>query len=183
MKRYLIIGALCVVPMFAVECTESQQQSQMDSWQALGDLMEQNIVDTEMQLHLVKDPIQRAGIAAKLAKAKEIAAAYNSTLDTIVLVPVDDPAPGDSGAAAIEGALAAAAGLTGGLSLLGIPLVRLFRQRRMIFKAIDAGGGVVDATAAKMKLLENAGAWKALQKHQANGGVPASVTVPVATIS
>ena len=56
--------------------------------------------------------------------------------------------------------------MTGGLSLLGIPFVRLFRQRKQIFRAIDAGGGVVDPAAAKLKLVENQAAWKALQKHQ-----------------
>lgn len=170
MKRYLIIGALCIVPLFAAECSTSDQQAQMTQWQALGEQMEENIVDTQAQLHLVTDPVDRAAIEARLNKMREISSAFNSTLGTITVI--DDPAPGDAGAAAIEGALAAAAGLTGGLSLLGIPFVRLFRQRKQIFKAIDAGGGVVDATRAKMKLLENVGAWKALQRHQANGGVP-----------
>ena len=171
MKRLLIIAVLCTIPLLGSEC-ESNQQQQMTAWQTLGEQMEQNINDTEQQLHLVTDPIQRAGIQARLTKMKEISQAFNSTLGTIAVV--DDPATGDAGAAAIEAALAAAAGLTGGLSLLGLPFVRLFRQRKQIFKAVDAGGGVVNPTAAKLKLVENAGAWAALQKFQKNGGTPAS---------
>jgi len=167
MKRTLIIAVLCLVPMLGSECSQSQQQQQLDQWVALGEQMEQNIADTKEQLHLVTDPIQRAGIEAKLAKMEEIANAFTTTLSGVSVV--DDPAAGDASAAAIEGVLGAAAGLTGGLSLLGIPFVRLFRQRKQIFKAVDAGGGVKDVAAAKAVLKHNAGAWKALQNHQ-NGG-------------
>jgi len=164
MKRALIIGVLCLVPMLGSECSESEQQNQLDAWTSLGELMEENIRDTKLKLHLITDPIQRAGIEAKLAKMEEIAGAFNSTLGTISVVV--DPAAGDTEAMAIEGILGAAAGLTGGLSLLGIPFVRLFRQRKQIFKAVDAGGGVQNVAAAKAVLKQNAGAWKALQKHQ-----------------
>ncbi len=167
MKRTLIIAVLCLVPMLGSECSESQQQQQLDQWVALGEQMEQNIADTKEQLHLVTDPIQRAGIEAKLAKMEEIANAFTTTLSGVSVV--DDPAAAATEAQAIEGILGAAAGLTGGLSLLGIPFVRLFRQRKQIFRAVDAGGGVANPQAAKLKLMENAGAWKALQKFQKNG--------------
>lgn len=168
MKRYLIIGALCLVPLFATECSTSDQQVQFEQWTELGILMKENIAETKQKLHLVTDPIARAGIEAKLTKMEEISTAFNDTLAGVSVV--DDPASGDTEAAAIEGVLAAAAGLTGGLSLLGIPFIRLFRQRKQIFKAVSAGGGVQDVAAAKKVLKQNAGAWAALQKFQANGG-------------
>jgi len=168
MKRYLIIGVLCMTPLFAVECSTSQQQAQFEQWTTLGELMEQNIADTQQKLHLITDPVDRAGVEAKLAKMMEISTAFNTTLDGVSVV--DDPAAGDAGAAAIEASLAALAGVTGGASLLGVPFIRLFRQRKQIFKAVAAGGGVGDVAAAKKVLKQNAGAWAALQKFQANGG-------------
>ena len=173
MKRLLIISALCIVPLFGVECSESTQQQQMTQWQTLGALMEQNIIDTQNKLHLVTDPVDRAAMQARLDKMREISSGFNTTLAGITVV--DDPAPGDAGLGATEAALTMLAGVTGGASLLAVPFIRLFRQRKQIFQAVDAGGGVVDVSAAKLKLVENQGAWKALQKHQANGGHPAEV--------
>lgn len=164
MKRLLIIITLCTIPLFGTECSTSDQQAQMTQWQTLGELMEQNIIDTQQKLALITDPIDRAASQARLEKMREVSASFNDTLGTLSVV--DDPAAGDAGLAATEAALGALAGMTGGLSLLGIPFVRLFRQRKQIFRAIDAGGGVVDPAAAKLKLVENQAAWKALQKHQ-----------------
>jgi len=168
MKKYVVIAVLCLVCMLGTEC-ESGAQEQMSQWQTLGTLMEQNITDTQQQLSLVTNPIDRAALQARLDKMKEVAQGFNSALDTLTVV--EDPAPGDTGLAATEAILTAAAGLTGGLSLLGIPFVRLFRQRKMIFAAVDAGGGVKDPAAAKLKLVENQAAWKSLQTHQKKNGV------------
>lgn len=167
MKKYLIIAVLCLVPMLGSEC-EQNASDQFETWQTLGAQMEQNITDTENQLHLINDPVERAAVQARLNKMKEISGKFNDTLGTITVV--DDPAEGDAGLAAVEAALTAAAGLTGGATLLAVPFVRLFRQRKQIFKAVDAGGGVVDPAAAKLKLVENQAAWKALQDFQKQNG-------------
>ena len=164
MKQFMIILVVCsTLAMSGAECEQGAQQ-QMTQWQTLNQLMVDNIADTQAKLYLVNNPIDRAALQARLDKMKEVSQGFNEALGTLTVIP--DPAPLDTEASMLEAALVALAGVTGGATLLGVPFIRLFRQRKMIFAAVDAGGGVKDPAAAKLKLVENQAAWKALQNHQ-----------------
>ena len=154
MKRLttVLVLALCLTAC-GPTTTSDQVLVIKDSISMLKDEIGKN----QQDLAVVSDPVQRAKLdAANELMLKQIVIFENALKDAEDMTD------------AKWGIGEAVVGVIGGFfppALLALPWIRtLRRQRSAIFKAVNAGGGVVDKSAAKAVLKDTPAAVAALAK-------------------
>ena len=158
MTKILIV---CVLAVSLAGCVTTSPED-LATWQQTSAVLQEELTALEVDLLTVQDPIERASLQAKLAETKRIAAIFDTAIQS-----ASDSA--DAPFAFAETALAVAGGFFPP-ALLALPFIRtLRRQRKSIFTAVAAGGGVVDPEKAKASLKTDPGAIAALAKFKANG--------------
>ena len=165
MRRIVVIAALCVC---LTGCGPSTTNDQLMVIQDSIAMLKEEIGRNQQDLAVVNDPVQRAKLdAANELMLKQIVIFENALKDAEDMTD------------ARWGMGEAVIGILGGFfppALLALPWIRtLRRQRSAIFKAVSAGGGVVDKRAAKAVLKDNPAAVAALAKWKtANGNTGAT---------
>lgn len=159
MRKILIIAVV-----FVAGCASLPNDQELALWKQQSAALTRDIAEVEIQLSAVSDPIERAGLQAKLQQMKSFAA----RLDTGIQ---DAQTAGEARSAALDALLWGVAGAIPGFGL-AVPLIkRGFSVANHLMKSVDAGGGVKDGAAASAELMKSPAAAKAFQKHKAaNGG-------------
>lgn len=149
-----------------VSCGTAATDEELSMWQDTGTILREEIQESKRELASIEDPFERAGMVAKIERMEKFVIIFDDALQS-----AEDQL--DAKFAFGEAAIGAAAGFFPPLGLL-LPWVRtLRRQRHSIFKAVAAGGGVVDKAEAKKVLGMDTAAVVALAKFKAVNGVPA----------
>lgn len=161
---------IATIPITVVLCVcltgclgAGPDDEQLLGWKSDVSALRADIRENEAVLETIQDPVKRASLIAA-----------NRAIEKRVII-IDDAIQGaldsdDAKGAMWDATLKIAGGFFPPLLLLGPWVKALRRQRKTIFRAVDAGGGVLRLEDAKKVLTEDKQAHAALQKYQkANG--------------
>ena len=157
----MMIGAATVLQ----SCGTTATDEDLRMWQDSATILREEIQESKRELASIEDPFERAGMQAKIERMERFVIIFDDALQSAEDELDAKFAFGEAAIGAIGGFFPPA--------LLAMPWIRtLRRQRHSIFKAVAAGGGVVNKAEAKAVLATNPAAVVALAKFKAGNDVP-----------
>lgn len=159
----LLATVMLAVALTGCGPTDEQLKTLQDASAQLGT----EITVYKQELAGVSDPVERAALQARVAEMQRQHAIFDKAISAAEDADDIPWAIGETIVGVVAGFFPAAG--------LALPLIRTLRkQRASIFKAVEAGGGVVNKTAAKAVLKQNHSAVAALSKWKGENGKDAT---------
>ena len=153
--------AVVMLSVALVGCGPTDEQ--LKTWQDASAQLGTEITVYQQELAGVTDPVERAVLETRVAKMQQQHAIFDKAIQEAENASDVPWAIGETVVGVLAGFFPAAG--------LALPFIRTLRkQRASIFKAVEAGGGVVNKTTAKTVLKQNPAAVAALSNWKANNG-------------
>jgi len=159
--------AIVILAVALTGCGPTDEQLQ--TWQDASAQLGEEIIVYQQELAGITDPVERAAMEARVAEMQRQHAIFDKALGAAEDARDIPWAIGET----LVGVLAGVFPVAG----IALPFIRTLRkQRESIFKAVQAGGGVVDKEKAKAALKENPAAVAALSKWKIDNGNAGTVS-------